>query len=124
MNLPRSLSCRGAFLCPFDRYFLGMSPRPRTRPKPKPRVSKPAHDATLHFLARPKQYPLTDAERADLIQVVEGYTKSARPRGRPGAGSNGCASATDGLGRRRGFNQVTGGLARRHGPGRLGLLRM
>ena len=25
-------------------------------------------------LARPKQYPLTDAERADLIQVVEGYT--------------------------------------------------
>jgi hypothetical protein len=35
---------------------------------------KPAHDAALHFLARPKQYPLTDAERADLIQVVEGYT--------------------------------------------------
>src|SRR5215471_13698612 len=74
MNLPRSLSCRGAFLCPFDRYFLGMSPRPRTRPKPKPRVSKPAHDAALHFLARPKQYTLTDAERADLVQVVEGYT--------------------------------------------------
>jgi hypothetical protein len=28
----------------------------------------------LHFLARPKQYPLTDAERADLVQVVEGFT--------------------------------------------------
>jgi hypothetical protein len=25
-------------------------------------------------LARPKQYPLTDAERANLIQVVEGFT--------------------------------------------------
>jgi len=48
--------------------------RPRTRPMPKPRVSKPAHDAALHFLARPKQYPLTDAERADLVQVVEGFT--------------------------------------------------
>ena len=51
-----------------------MSLRPRTRPKPKPRVCKPAHDVALHFLARPKQYPLTDAERADLVQVVEGYT--------------------------------------------------
>jgi hypothetical protein len=51
-----------------------MSLRPRTRPKPKPRVSKPAHDAALHFLARPKQYPLTDAERAYLVQVVEGFT--------------------------------------------------
>jgi hypothetical protein len=40
----------------------------------KPRVGKPAHDAALHFLARPKQYLLTDAERADLIHVVEGYT--------------------------------------------------
>ena len=48
-----------------------MSVRPRTRPKPQPRVSKFAHDAALHFLARPKQYPLTDAERADLIQVAE-----------------------------------------------------
>jgi hypothetical protein len=59
-----------------------MSPRPRTRPKPKPRVSKPAHDAALHFLARPKQYPLTDAERADLVQVVEGFTS---PRGHDAA---------------------------------------
>jgi hypothetical protein len=41
---------------------------------PSPVVGKPAHDAALHFLARPKQYPLTDAECADLIQVVEGYT--------------------------------------------------
>jgi hypothetical protein len=32
----------------------------------------------LHFLARPKQYPLTDAERADLVQVIEGLYKSAR----------------------------------------------
>jgi len=45
--------------------------RPRTRPKPKPRVGKPARDAAFHFLARPKQYPLTDAERAALIQVVD-----------------------------------------------------
>ena len=45
---------------------------PRTRPKPKPRISKAAHDAALHCLARPKQYRLSDAERANLIQVVEG----------------------------------------------------
>jgi hypothetical protein len=53
--------------------------RLRTRPKPQSRVSKPAHDAALHFLARPKQYALTEAERVDLIQVVEGYTNPARP---------------------------------------------
>jgi hypothetical protein len=35
--------------------------RPLTRPKLKPRVGKPAYDAALHFLARPKQYPLTEA---------------------------------------------------------------
>jgi hypothetical protein len=46
----------------------------RTRPKPKPRVSKPADDAALNILARPKQYPLTVAERADLVRVVKGYT--------------------------------------------------
>jgi hypothetical protein len=33
-----------------------------------------AHNAALHFLARPNQYRLTDAERPDLIQVVEGFT--------------------------------------------------
>ena len=55
-------------------YLRHMVLRTRTRPKPQPRVSKFAHDAALHFLARPKQYPLTDAERADLIQVAEGYT--------------------------------------------------
>jgi hypothetical protein len=44
--------------------------RVRPRRKPQPRVSKSA----LHFLARPAQYRLTDAERADLIQVVEGFT--------------------------------------------------
>jgi hypothetical protein len=48
--------------------------RMRTSPKPQPRVTKFAHDTALHFLARPKQCPLTDAERADLIQVAEGYT--------------------------------------------------
>ena len=63
-----------------------MSPRPRTRPKPKPRISKPAHDTALHLLARPKQYRLTDGERADLTQVVEGHTgphddDAARRRG-------------------------------------------
>jgi hypothetical protein len=31
--------------------------RRRTRPKPQSRVSKPAHEAALQFLARPKQYP-------------------------------------------------------------------
>ena len=55
-------------------YLGHMVLRTRTRPKPQPRVSKFAHDAALHFLARPKQYPLIDAERADLVQVVEGYT--------------------------------------------------
>ena len=48
--------------------------RTRTRPKPQPRVSKFAHDAAPHFLARPKQYPLSESERTDLIQVVEGFT--------------------------------------------------
>ena len=32
------------------------------------------HDVALHFLARPKQYPLSESERTDLIQVVEGFT--------------------------------------------------
>jgi hypothetical protein len=40
--------------------------------------AKIAHDAALHFLARPKQYPLTE-ERADLIQVVEEIHEPARP---------------------------------------------
>jgi hypothetical protein len=40
-----------------------------------PGVSKFAHDAALHFLARPKQYPLTDpASTLTWSQVVEGYT--------------------------------------------------
>jgi hypothetical protein len=43
--------------------------------KPKPiEVSKFAHDAALHFLARPKAYGLTDAVGRDLTEVVEGYT--------------------------------------------------
>jgi hypothetical protein len=46
----------------------------RPRPKAQPRTSVSAHNAALHFLARPKQYALSDAERADLIQVVEGFT--------------------------------------------------
>jgi hypothetical protein len=48
------------------------------------------NEAALHFLARPKQYPLTEAERADLIRVVEGDT-SPRDREAPGAGSSGRA---------------------------------
>jgi hypothetical protein len=48
--------------------------RSRPRRKAQPRTSLSAHNAALHFLARPKQYPLTEAERADLIQVVEGFT--------------------------------------------------
>jgi hypothetical protein len=36
-------------------------------------VSKLAHDAALHFLARPKKYGLTDAIRKNLSEVVEGY---------------------------------------------------
>jgi len=31
-------------------------------------------DVAIHFLARPKKYPLTETERADLAQAVEGYT--------------------------------------------------
>src|SRR5215831_16495552 len=64
----------GAFYSRSRAYVRCMSLRPRSRPKPQPRVSKPAHDAALHFLGRPKQYPLTENERADLIQVVEGFT--------------------------------------------------
>jgi hypothetical protein len=37
-------------------------------------ISKLAHDAALHFLARPKAYRLTDAVGRDLTEVVEGYT--------------------------------------------------
>ena len=33
-----------------------------------------AHDVTLHLLTRLQQYPLREAERADLIQNIEGYT--------------------------------------------------
>jgi hypothetical protein len=51
-----------------------MSLRPRSRRKPQSRTSVTAYNAALHFLARPKQYRLSDAERADPIQVVEGYT--------------------------------------------------
>lgn len=36
-------------------------------------VSKFAHDAALHFLARPKKYGLTDAIRKNLAEVLEGY---------------------------------------------------
>jgi hypothetical protein len=41
---------------------------------PSSRISKLAHDAALHFLARPKAYGLTDAVGHDLTEVVEGYT--------------------------------------------------
>ena len=51
-----------------------MSVRPRLRRKPQSRTSVSAHNAALHFLARPKQYPLSESERTDLIQVVEGFT--------------------------------------------------
>jgi hypothetical protein len=71
---PRALLSRGFFFARSIAISRAMSPRPRPRPKPKPRVSKPAHDAALHFLARPKQYPLSESERTDLIQVVEGFT--------------------------------------------------
>jgi hypothetical protein len=37
-------------------------------------ISKFAATAALHFLARPKEYGLTDAVRKDLIEVVEGFT--------------------------------------------------
>jgi hypothetical protein len=73
-TLPRWLFVAGLFFARSIAISRAMSLRPRTRPKPNPRVSKPAHDAALDFLARPKQYPLADAQRADLIQVVEGYT--------------------------------------------------
>jgi hypothetical protein len=48
--------------------------RTRTRPKPQPRVSKFAHDAALHFPRATEAVPLSESERADLIQVVEGFT--------------------------------------------------
>ena len=58
--------------------------RARTRPKPQPRVSKFAHDAALHFLARPKQYRLSDAERVDLIRLsraIRAHMTTAARRG-------------------------------------------
>jgi hypothetical protein len=39
----------------------------RPRRKPQSRASVSAYNAVLHLLARPKQYLLTDAERADLF---------------------------------------------------------
>jgi len=66
------------------------------------------HDAALHFLARPKQYPQTDAERADLVQVVEGYTSphdhDAARRGiewMPSTTANAAVLIRVGMGRRR-----------------------
>jgi hypothetical protein len=53
--------------------------RSRPRRKPQPQTTVAAHNAALHFLARPKQYPLNEAEWADLIQVVEGLHQPARP---------------------------------------------
>jgi hypothetical protein len=81
---PAGSAVAGLFFACSIAISRAISLRPRPRPKLKPRVSKPAHDAALHFLARPKQYPLTDAERADLIQVVEGYTSPTTAK-RPGA---------------------------------------
>ena len=40
----------------------------------KSQFSHHAHEAALHFVARPEQYALTDAQRYDLAQVVRGYT--------------------------------------------------
>ena len=37
-------------------------------------ISKFAHDAALHFLARPREYGLTEAVGNDLTEVVEGNT--------------------------------------------------
>lgn len=66
---------RGGFFFARSIPIIGaMSLRPRPRRKPQSRTSVSAYNAALHFLARPKQYPLTEAERADLIQVVEGFT--------------------------------------------------
>jgi hypothetical protein len=37
-------------------------------------VSKFVHNQALHYLARQRDYGLTDAIRNQLTQVVEGYT--------------------------------------------------
>ena len=85
---PAWLSCRGLFFARSIAISRATSLRPLTRLKPKPRVGKPAHDAALHFLARPKQYPLTDAERADLVQAVRA-TQARTIMTLPGEGLNG-----------------------------------
>jgi hypothetical protein len=41
--------------------------------RPDSSANTPSYSA-LHFLARLKRYPLTEAERADLIQSIEGCT--------------------------------------------------
>jgi hypothetical protein len=48
-------------------YIAGMLKSSAYRP------SKFAHDAALHVLARPKEYPLGDAERRNLMAVVEAH---------------------------------------------------
>jgi hypothetical protein len=37
-------------------------------------ISKFAHDAALHYLARAKTYGFPDAVRKQLTEIVEGYT--------------------------------------------------
>jgi hypothetical protein len=64
--------------------------RDMTRRKPQFRMSVSAYNAALYFLARPKQYPLTDAERANHFDRVlhPAHTNMKRP----GAGSSGAVS--------------------------------
>ena len=45
--------------------------RPRTR---RLEVSRFAHNKALHYLARQREYRLSDLLRQQLTQVVEGYT--------------------------------------------------
>ena len=37
-------------------------------------ISRFAHNQALHFLARAREHGLVDAERRQLIEVVNGYT--------------------------------------------------
>jgi len=83
-----------AFPLPVRSLFSGHVPA-SAYPLQTPRQQF-AHDGTLHLLTRLQQYPLREAERADLIQSIEGY---AIPHDQePGAGLSGCASHTGPVG--------------------------
>jgi hypothetical protein len=69
-SLLAALLSQGLFLSAIA-ISRAMSLPPRSRRKPQSRTSVTAYNAALCFLARPEHCRLSDAERANPIQVVE-----------------------------------------------------